>query len=57
MGAPVLEMHSRKSQPARTRAANAFRSGSQVPRLQRRLRVRGQNSVAKQTLQGCQRHR
>ncbi len=30
MGCPVLEIHSRKSQPARTRASDAFRAGSRV---------------------------
>ena len=30
MGAPVLEIHSRKSQSARTKAADAFRNGSRV---------------------------
>ena len=53
MGAPVLEMHSRKSQPARTRAANAFRSGSQVLCC---LQSQGAR-ISEQTLQGWQRHR
>lgn len=30
MGAPALEMHSRKSQSARTKAADAFRNGNNV---------------------------
>ena len=30
MGTPVLEIHSRKSQPARTKASDAFRAGSRV---------------------------
>lgn len=30
MGTPVLEMHSRKSQSARTKAAELFRNGKNV---------------------------
>ena len=30
MGSPALEMHSRKSQSARTKAADAFRNGNNV---------------------------
>ena len=30
LGSPVLEIHSRKSQSARTKAADAFRTGSKV---------------------------
>ena len=30
LGSPVLEIHSRKSQSARTKAADAFRVGSQA---------------------------
>lgn len=30
MGSPVLEIHSRKSQSARTKASDAFRAGSRV---------------------------
>ncbi len=30
LGSPVLEIHSRKSQSARTKAADAFRTGSQA---------------------------
>ena len=30
MGLPVLEIHSRKSQSARTKASDAFRAGSRV---------------------------
>ena len=33
LGSPVLEIHSRKSQSARTKAADAFRVGSQVDLL------------------------
>lgn len=41
MGAPVLEMHSRKSQPARTKAAAAFRASSRQVMFSSDVSARG----------------
>ena len=41
MGAPVLEMHSRKSQPQRTKAAEAFRNGSRTIMFSSDVSARG----------------
>ena len=41
LGAPVLEMHSRKSQPARTRAADAFRAGERQSMFSSDVSARG----------------
>ena len=40
-GAPVLEMHSRKSQPARTKAAAAFREGTRTVMFSSDVSARG----------------
>ncbi len=41
LGVPVLEMHSRKSQPARTRAADAFRAGQRCIMFSSDVSARG----------------